>query len=51
MNAVMAKIQFLYSDPLGNVENARLGFELIMHCSCHTYHSSICYSLRSQLCI
>ena len=51
MNAVMAKIQFLYSGPLGNVKNARLGFELIMHCSCHTYHSSICYSLRSQLCI
>ena len=51
MNAVMANIQFLYSGPLGNDKNARLGFTLIMHCSCYTYHSSICHSLGSQLCI
>ena len=51
INAVMANIQFLYSDPLGNDKNARLGFILIMHCSCYTYHSSICHSLGTQLCI
>ena len=51
MNAVTANIPFLYSGPLGNVKNARPGFTLIMHCSCHTYHSSICHSLGSRLCI